>query len=190
MCGLSRRHEIEAEGEASERARACAGEGERERKREREREGVIEERREIRMNPSCDLVVCVCVYVCVLRSGESRPFAHALFLHLLSFSSPPPLIVLSFSSPPPLHLLSSSSPPSPPPPPPQVGNKWMEISRSLRGRSENAVKNRWNSVVRRREERREEQHALCAVRCAVCGVLCAVCGREERGETRAVQCAV
>ena len=65
MCDLRRRLGIETEGKTSEsvrgRERACAGER--------------EERREIRMNPSCDLVVCVyvCVCVCVLRSGESPP---------------------------------------------------------------------------------------------------------------------
>jgi hypothetical protein len=36
----------------------------------------------------------------------------------------------------------------------RLGNKWTAISRSLPGRSDNDVKNRWNSSLRRRIERR------------------------------------
>jgi len=34
----------------------------------------------------------------------------------------------------------------------QIGNKWVEISKIMKGRSDNAIKNRWNSTLAKRLE--------------------------------------
>ena len=40
----------------------------------------------------------------------------------------------------------------------KMGNRWCEIAKNIAGRSENAVKNRWNSAQRRARAQKENKH--------------------------------
>mmetsp|Transcript_6077 Transcript_6077/g.14735 ORF Transcript_6077/g.14735 Transcript_6077/m.14735 type:complete len:210 (+) Transcript_6077:489-1118(+) len=42
----------------------------------------------------------------------------------------------------------------------ECGNKWSQIARHMQGRSDNAIKNRWNTLMRRREREMKERHSV------------------------------
>jgi hypothetical protein len=55
----------------------------------------------------------------------------------------------------------------------QLGNHWVDISKRLPGRTDNAIKNRWNSTMRKRlmpsPHRQQQQGILrCSWRCTFC----------------------
>jgi hypothetical protein len=45
----------------------------------------------------------------------------------------------------------------------KLGNRWCEIAKNITGRSENAVKNRWNSAQRKARAQRENKNKDCTV---------------------------
>ena len=41
----------------------------------------------------------------------------------------------------------------------ELGNKWVKIAERMPGRSENGIKNRWNSAKRRKNSKKQKQSA-------------------------------